>query len=102
MPHGGRLTIATKNNGVTDRPRSAGLAPRDYVAISVSDTCSGMTQEVAAKAFEPFFTTKPVGRGTGLGLSQILGFAQQSGGEVRIDSRVGGGTTITIFLPRSR
>jgi len=102
MPHGGRLTVATKNIGVSDRPRPAGLAPRDYVAISVSDTGSGMTQEVAAKAFEPFFTTKPVGQGTGLGLSQVLGFAQQSGGEVRIDSRVGEGTTITIFLPRSR
>jgi CheY-like chemotaxis protein len=102
MPHGGRLTVATKNIGVSDRPRPAGLAPREYVAISVSDTGSGMTQEVAAKAFEPFFTTKPVGQGTGLGLSQVLGFAQQSGGEVRIDSRVGEGTTITIFLPRSR
>ena len=102
MPHGGRLTVATKNIGVSDRPRPAGLAPREYVAISVSDTGSGMTQEVAAKAFEPFFTTKPVGQGTGLGLSQVLGFAQQSGGEVRIDSRVGQGTTITIFLPRSR
>jgi signal transduction histidine kinase/ActR/RegA family two-component response regulator len=98
MPHGGRLTVATKNIGVSDRP----LAPREYVAISVSDTGSGMTQEVAAKAFEPFFTTKPVGQGTGLGLSQVLGFAQQSGGEVRIDSRVGEGTTITILLPRSR
>ena len=98
MPHGGRLTVATKNIGVSDRP----LAPRKYVAISVSDTGSGMTQEVAAKAFEPFFTTKPVGQGTGLGLSQVLGFAQQSGGEVRIDSRVGEGTTITILLPRSR
>jgi CheY-like chemotaxis protein len=102
MPHGGRLTVATKNIGVSDRPRPAGLAARDYVAISVSDTGSGMTQEVAARAFEPFFTTKPVGQGTGLGLSQVLGFAQQSGGEVRIDSRVGEGTTITIFLPRSR
>jgi CheY-like chemotaxis protein len=61
-----------------------------------------MSQEVAAKAFEPFFTTKSIGQGTGLGLSQVLGFAQQSGGEVRIDSRVGQGTTITIFLPRSR
>jgi len=102
MPHGGRLTVATKNIGMSDRPRPAGLAPREYVAISVSDTGAGMTQEVAAKAFEPFFTTKPVGQGTGLGLSQVLGFAQQSGGEVRIDSRVGAGTTITIFLPRSR
>jgi CheY-like chemotaxis protein len=61
-----------------------------------------MTQEVAAKAFEPFYTTKAVGQGTGLGLSQVIGFAQQSGGEVRIDSRLGEGTTITIFLPRSR
>ena len=61
-----------------------------------------MTQEVAAKAFEPFFTTKPVGQGTGLGFSQVLGFAHQSGGEVRLDSRLGQGTTITIVLPRSR
>ena len=102
MPNGGRLTVATKNIGVSDRHRPAGLAERDYVAISVSDTGSGMTQEVAEKAFEPFFTTKSVGQGTGLGLSQVLGFAQQSGGEVRIDSRLGQGTTITIFLPRSR
>jgi signal transduction histidine kinase/ActR/RegA family two-component response regulator len=102
MPSGGRLTVATRNIGISDRHRPAGLAERDYVAISVSDTGSGMTQEVAAKAFEPFFTTKSVGQGTGLGLSQVLGFAQQSGGEVRIDSRVGQGTTITIFLPRSR
>jgi signal transduction histidine kinase/CheY-like chemotaxis protein len=102
MPHGGKLTVATKNIGVSDRRRPAGLARREYVAISVSDTGSGMTQEVASRAVEPFFTTKPVGQGTGLGLSQVLGFAQQSGGEVRIDSRVGEGTTITIFLPRSR
>jgi signal transduction histidine kinase/response regulator RpfG family c-di-GMP phosphodiesterase len=102
MPNGGRLTIATKNIGVSDPHRPTWLAERDYVAISVSDTGSGMTQEVAAKAFEPFFTTKSVGQGTGLGLSQVLGFAQQSGGEVRIDSRVGQGTTITIVLPRSR
>jgi signal transduction histidine kinase/CheY-like chemotaxis protein len=102
MPHGGRLTVATKNLTVSDGHRPTGLAVREYVAISVSDTGSGMTQEVATKAFEPFFTTKSVGQGTGLGLSQVLGFAQQSGGEVRIDSRVGQGTTITIFLPRSR
>ena len=102
MPHGGRLTVATKNLTVANGDRPAGLAPGEYVAISVSDTGSGMRQDVAAKAFEPFFTTKGVGQGTGLGLSQVLGFAQQSGGEVRIDSRVGQGTTITIFLPRSR
>jgi CheY-like chemotaxis protein len=86
---------------MSDRHRPAGLAERDYVAISVSDTGSGMTQEVAAKAFEPFFTTKAIGQGTGLGLSQVLGFAQQSGGEVRIDTRLGRGTAITILLPRS-
>jgi signal transduction histidine kinase/CheY-like chemotaxis protein len=102
MPNGGRLTVATRNMGISDRHRPAGLAPREYVAISVSDTGSGMTQEVTAKAFEPFFTTKPVGEGTGLGLSQVLGFAKQSDGEVRLDSRLGGGTTVTIFLPRSR
>jgi signal transduction histidine kinase len=101
MPNGGRLTVATKNLAMSDRHPLGGLAPGEYVSISVSDTGSGMTQEVVAKAFEPFFTTKAVGQGTGLGLSQVLGFAQQSGGEVRIESHVGNGTTITIFLPRS-
>lgn len=101
MPNGGRLTIATRNLEATDGQLPAGLAGGDYVAISVTDTGTGMTQEVAAKAFEPFFTTKGVGQGTGLGLSQVLGFAQQSGGEVRIHSRPGEGTTITIYLPRS-
>ena len=102
MPHGGRLTVSTRNVGASDPRRPAGLAPGDYVAISMSDTGSGMSQEVAAKAFEPFFTTKAVGQGTGLGLSQVLGFAQQSGGEVRIDTRIGQGTTVTIFLPRRK
>ena len=102
MPNGGRLTVATRNIAISDRHRPAGLPAREYVAISVSDTGSGMPQEVAAKAFEPFFTTKPIGQGTGLGLSQVLGFAQQSEGEVRLISRPGEGTTITIFLPRSR
>jgi len=101
MPNGGRLTVATRNVGLSDHDRPVALADKDYVTISVSDTGSGMTQEVAAKAFEPFFTTKAVGQGTGLGLSQVLGFAQQSGGEVRIDTRPGRGTTITILLPRS-
>ena len=88
MPHGGRLTIATKNIEASDRGRPAGLPMADYVAISVSDTGTGMTPEIAAKAFEPFFSTKEIGKGTGLGLSQVLGFAQQSGGEVRIDTRL--------------
>ncbi len=102
MPNGGRLTVATRNIGISDPLRPAGLGPHDYVSISVSDTGFGMTREVAAKAFEPFYTTKPIGQGTGLGLSQVLAFAHQSSGEARIDSRVGRGTTITILLPRSR
>jgi len=73
----------------------------DYVRISVTDTGCGMTKEVLERAFEPFFTTKPVGKGTGLGLSQIFGFAHQSGGEVGIESKVGKGTTVSIYLPRT-
>ena len=73
----------------------------EYVRISVTDTGCGMTTEVMERAFEPFFTTKPVGKGTGLGLSQIFGFAHQSGGEVGIESRLGKGTSVSIYLPRS-
>jgi signal transduction histidine kinase/ActR/RegA family two-component response regulator len=73
----------------------------EYVAVSVSDTGTGMTAEVRAKVFEPFFTTKEIGKGSGLGLSQVLGFAQQSGGGVRIESHVDQGTTVYIFLPRA-
>src|SRR5207245_1421807 len=73
----------------------------DYVKVSVSDTGSGMPPDVLERAFEPFFTTKPVGKGTGLGLSQIFGFAHQSAGEVGIESEVGKGTTVSIYLPRT-
>ncbi|MGN6589889.1 MAG: ATP-binding protein, partial [Sphingomicrobium sp.] len=73
----------------------------DYVRISVTDTGCGMPPEVVERAFEPFFTTKPVGKGTGLGLSQIFGFAHESGGEVGIESKVGKGTTVSIYLPRT-
>jgi CheY-like chemotaxis protein len=73
-----------------------------YLVLSVSDIGSGMRPEVLARAFEPFFTTKPTGQGTGLGLSMIYGFAKQSGGQVRIHSLVGQGTTISIYLPRHR
>jgi CheY-like chemotaxis protein len=69
--------------------------------ISVTDTGTGMTKEVLAKAFEPFFTTKEVGKGSGLGLSQVLGFAKQSGGGVRIDTRAGEGTSVKVYLPRA-
>jgi signal transduction histidine kinase len=69
------------------------------VTITVADTGIGMTPEILAKAFEPFFTTKEVGKGSGLGLPQVFGFAKQSGGGVRIDSEPGSGTTVTVFLP---
>jgi CheY-like chemotaxis protein len=101
MPHGGRLTVGTKNISASDPARPASLPIADYVAIWVSDTGTGMPKNVMAKAFEPFLSTKDIGKGTGLGLSQVLGFAKQSGGDVRIDTRVGRGTTVTLFLPRT-
>jgi CheY-like chemotaxis protein len=101
MPAGGRLTISTANVTTQDKRRPVDLGPGDYVAISVKDTGTGMTDAVLARAFEPFFTTKELGRGTGLGLSQVYGLAQQSGGRVTIETRLGSGTTINVFLPRA-
>jgi CheY-like chemotaxis protein len=84
-------------------PRLASeLVPGQYVALSVSDTGTGMSPTVLARAFEPFFTTKEQGKGTGLGLAQLYGFAKQSGGTARIESKEGEGTTVTIYLPRTR
>ena len=101
MPDGGRLTIETANRWLDTREaRKRGIPAGQYVSLSVSDTGSGMPPEVVAKAFDPFFTTKPLGQGTGLGLSMIYGFAQQSGGQVRIYSEVGHGTVVSIYLPR--
>jgi signal transduction histidine kinase len=101
MPDGGKLKIATSNVRSDEASPIADLRPGDYVAISVSDTGTGMSEEVQARAFEPFFTTKQAGQGTGLGLSQLYGFAKQSGGTARIDSSPGKGTTVTIYLPRT-
>lgn len=99
MPNGGSLIISTRN--VTfDRSHEAQIAPGDYVAISVTDNGVGMSPDVIARAFDPFFTTKPIGQGTGLGLSMVYGFARQSDGHIAIESSVGAGTTISLYLPR--
>ena len=101
MPVGGRITIETANRWMDDQAaRKHDLPPGQYVSLCVTDTGTGMSPEVIAKAFDPFFTTKPLGQGTGLGLSMIYGFAQQSGGQVRIYSEIGMGTTVCIYLPR--
>ena len=101
MPDGGTLTIETSNRVLDERVAEIHeLEPGHYVAVCVSDTGTGMTPEVIAKAFDPFFTTKPIGLGTGLGLSMIYGFARQSNGNVRIHSIPGEGTTICIYLPQ--
>ena len=102
MPDGGKLTIETANARL-DEDYAVGhddLAPGQYVMIAVSDTGIGMTPAVLAHAFEPFYTTKEVGRGSGLGLSQVYGFVKQSGGHVKIDSESGQGTTVRLYLPR--
>ena len=101
MPDGGRLTIETANKWLDERAaRQQDLPAGQYVSVCVTDTGTGMTPDVIAKAFEPFFTTKPLGEGTGLGLSMIYGFARQSGGQVRVYSEVGQGTTMCLYLPR--
>ncbi|MGN2241897.1 PAS domain S-box protein [Frateuria sp. GZRR33] len=103
MHGGGRLAIGT-GNARLDAAEAKGLdmVPGAYVALRVSDTGTGMPPEVSARAFDPFYTTKPQGQGTGLGLSMVYGFARQSGGQVRIDSTPGRGTTVTIYLPRHK
>lgn len=101
MPGGGKLTIETANKWIDDRTsRERDLPPGQYISVCVTDTGTGMSADTIDRAFEPFFTTKPIGQGTGLGLSMIYGFARQSGGQVRIYSEVGAGTTVCIYLPR--
>jgi CheY-like chemotaxis protein len=102
MSNGGRLTIRGENVVVAEPIRLAyeEIEAGDYAVISVADTGTGIEPEVISKVFEPFFTTKPVGQGTGLGLSMIYGFVKQSRGHVRIDSTVGKGTQVSLYLPR--
>ena len=103
MPEGGRITVETANRWLDQRSaREHDMEPGQYLSLCVTDTGTGMTPEVMAKAFDPFFTTKPLGEGTGLGLSMIYGFAKQSGGQVRIYSELGQGTTVCLYLPRHR
>ncbi|MEM9148666.1 MAG: ATP-binding protein, partial [Pseudomonadota bacterium] len=100
MPDGGVLTLSSRNVvvGPDDAPD---VPPGDYVMLIVSDTGTGMPEDVASRAFEPFFTTKEVGKGSGLGLSMVYGFAKQSNGDVLIDSATGRGTAMSLYLPRT-
>ncbi len=98
MPKGGVITVSARNLKAFHRGALSG----DFVSLSVTDTGVGMSKEVLARVFEPFFTTKDVGKGSGLGLAQVYGFARQSGGHAEVDSAVGRGTTATFYLPRSK
>ena len=102
MPAGGRLRIEARNVTLdqTYAGRYPDVVPGDYVRLTVADTGTGMTPDVLEQAFEPFFTTKGLGAGTGLGLSMVYGFVQQSGGHVRIRSQLGSGTSVELYLPR--
>jgi signal transduction histidine kinase len=104
MSEGGTIMIEASNKTLDAdyAMENAEVTPGDYVAITVTDNGPGMTPEVLAHAFEPFFTTKPTGKGTGLGLSQVYGFAKQSAGHAKIYSELGHGTTVKIYLPRTR
>jgi CheY-like chemotaxis protein len=102
MPSGGTLRIETANArlSLSDLPDDAGAGPGDYIMFAVTDTGTGMPPEVLERVFDPFFTTKEPGKGSGLGLSMVYGVVRQSRGHVRIESEVGRGTTVRLYLPR--
>jgi signal transduction histidine kinase len=100
-PDGGKLTIETANKWLDERAaKERELTPGQYVSLCVTDTGMGMAPDVVARVFDPFYTTKPLGQGTGLGLSMVYGFVRQSGGQVRVYSEPGHGTTMCLYLPR--
>jgi CheY-like chemotaxis protein len=101
MPYGGRITLSTASftMGDTPDPKKRGLVAGEYVLLSVSDTGTGMAPNVMARAFEPFFTTKPIGQGTGLGLSMVYGYIKQAKGYIQIESELGIGTRVHLYLP---
>ena len=102
MPEGGKLTIETANSYLDEAycRENPEIQPGQFAMVAITDTGSGMTPEVAARAFDPFFTTKATGKGTGLGLSQVYGFVKQSHGHIKVYSELGAGTTVKIYLPR--
>ena len=102
MPDGGTLTLSARRESIgPEEAARQGLSPGNYVVVSIADTGAGMSPEALRRAVEPFYSTKPIGKGSGLGLSTALGFAQQSGGDLRIRSAPGEGTTVSLFLPEA-
>ena len=102
MPNGGRIKVTTRGiQRTTSDVAGRNLSPGSYVVVSIADEGTGMDQQTLARVFEPFFTTKEVGKGSGLGLAQVYGFARSAGGDVLIDSKVGSGTTVHLYFPRS-
>jgi CheY-like chemotaxis protein len=103
MPNGGKLTIQTENASLSEQyaRQHPDVTAGEYIFVAVTDTGTGMAADVLERVFEPFYTTKEIGRGTGLGLSQVYGFVRQSDGQVEIYSEVGRGTTVKMFFPRS-
>jgi CheY-like chemotaxis protein len=102
MPNGGKLTIETGNAYLDEVycRQNPEIEPGQFALVAITDTGTGMSPEVVARAFDPFYTTKPTGKGTGLGLSQVYGFVKQSRGHIKIYSEVGTGTVVKIYLPR--